>query len=393
MIKDLRNQGMSISDIARELQMDRKTIRKYIEAPSAPRPAKRKKTKSKLDPFKDYLHQRMIEDQVWNAVKLLEEIKAKGYDGGKTILKDYIKPYREAGKKKYTVRYETAPGEQMQMDWKEVGFVTIDGKRRKLSLFVVILGYSRMKYAWFTFTQDQEHVMEGLLRAFDYFGGRPRSILFDNMKTVVHGRDQGRVIWNERFYAFATHYGFVPKACRPYRAQTKGKVERAIQYIQNHFLQGRDMTSLDTLNNQLLRWLDQTGNRKVHQTTGVSPQERWAEEKLEPVYALPRYDTSYHTYRKCHWDGSLSYKGRRHLLPSTYAGQDILIKEALDGKLSFYHQGQTISYSPRSDVLSFSNEIIKKKQTDLADHPPSVSVHVDTRPLSFYDTFSKGEKA
>ncbi len=113
MIKDLRNQGMSISDIARELQMDRKTIRKYIEAPSAPRPAKRKKTKSKLDPFKDYLHQRMIEDQVWNAVKLLEEIKAKGYDGGKTILKDYIKPYREAGKKKYTVRYETAPGEQI----------------------------------------------------------------------------------------------------------------------------------------------------------------------------------------------------------------------------------------------------------------------------------------
>lgn len=396
MIKEMKERGMSISDIARELRMDRKTVRKYLTAPSAPVPSKRKQKASKLDPYKPYLDQRMLEDQVWNSVKLFEEIEVKGYDGGLTILKDYMKPYRAAAKKKYTMRYETRPGEQMQVDWKDVGLVEIDGSQHKLSLFVVILGYSRMKYAWLTDKQDLEHVMEGLIRAFEYFGGVPQRLLFDNMKTVVHGRDQGRVLWNERFAAFADYYGFIPKACRPYRAQTKGKVERSIQYLQNHFLQGRPITSLDQTNLELLRWLDQTGNRKIHQTTGISPQERWADEQLRPIHTVKRYDTSYHTYRKSHWDGSLSYRGEKWMLASAFAGKGILIKETLHGDLSMFCQGSPVSFQRFGPSASRWGDYNKKKQTAPADHRPSASLSsldVDTRSLTFYDRFSLGEQS
>ncbi|MGG4024652.1 IS21-like element IS5376 family transposase, partial [Geobacillus stearothermophilus] len=176
--------------------------------------------KSKLDPFKPYLQKRMLEDGVFNSEKLFFEIRQQGYTGGKTILKDYMKPFRETAKKKYTVRYETLPGEQMQVDWKEVGEVVIEGRKVKLSLFVAVLGYSRMKYAVFTVSQDQEHLMECLIQSFKYFGGVPKKVLFDNMKTVTDGREQGVVKWNQRFSEFASYYGFIPKVCRPYRAQT-----------------------------------------------------------------------------------------------------------------------------------------------------------------------------
>jgi len=200
----------------------------------------------------------------------------------------------------------------MQVDWKEVGEVVIEGKKVKLSLFVATLGYSRMKYAVFTTSQDQEHLMECLIQSFKYFGGIPKSILFDNMKTVTDGREQGVVKWNQRFSEFANYYGFIPKACRPYRAQTKGKVEQDIQYIMNHFYVGTSFEKIEELNFLLHRWLDQVANRKPNATTGISPQERWAEESLKTL-PLKDFDTNYLSYRKVHWDGSLSYKGEQWL--------------------------------------------------------------------------------
>jgi transposase len=149
MIKDVYKRGMTISAIARELELDRGTVRKYINASVAPSKQKRKKAKSKLDPYKDHLHQRMLEGGVYNGERLLDEIKQLGYTGGKTILKDYIKPFRDKEKKKYSVRYETLPGEQMQVDWKELGEIILRGERIKLSMFVATLGYSRMKYTEF----------------------------------------------------------------------------------------------------------------------------------------------------------------------------------------------------------------------------------------------------
>lgn len=217
--------------------MDRKTIRKHIHSATAPSKQSRKK-KSKLDAYKEYLHRRMMEDHVFNRERLLDEIRQLGYQGGKTILKDYLKPFRDNARKKYTIRYETLPGGQMQVDWKEIGTVILNGEKVKISMFVAILGHSRMKYVEFTLSQDQEHVFQCLVHSFKYFGGIQRTVLFDNMRTVTDGREQGIVKWNQRFSEFASYYDFIPKACRPYRAQTKGKVERAIQYITNHFYVG-----------------------------------------------------------------------------------------------------------------------------------------------------------
>lgn len=391
MIKDLYKKGMSISDIARELGVDRKTVRKYIQQDSPPIRQKRKK-KSKLDPFKEYLHKRMLEDKVFNGERLLDEIRQMGYTGGKTILKDYIKPFRDTAKKKYTVRYETLPGEQMQVDWKEIGEVVLEGGKVKLSMFVAILGYSRMKYVEFTASQDQEHVLQCLIHSFKYFGGVPKNVLFDNMRTVTDGREQGIVKWNQRFAEFASYYSFIPKACKPYRAKTKGKVERAIQYITNNFYQGVEFTSLEDLNNQVLRWLDRIGNRKVNDTTGVSPQERWAEEKLRPIGSIQDYDTSYRSYRRAHLDGTFSYNGQRWVLPKEYAGQEILVKQSLSGEIHLFHQGKEIKgMNMTASVISLADKI-KEKQKALVGAAQSVPlVQVNTRPLSAYDELLRGE--
>jgi transposase len=181
MIKDMFKRGMSISSIARELELDRGTVRKYANTSAAPSKQKRKKSKSMLDPY----HQRMLEDDVYNGERLLDEIRQLGHTGGKTILKDYIKPFRNKEKKKYSVLYETLPGEQMQVDWKEIGEIILGGERIKHSMFVATLGYSRMKYAEFTISQDQEHVLQCLMNSFKYFGGVPQKVLFDNMRTVT----------------------------------------------------------------------------------------------------------------------------------------------------------------------------------------------------------------
>ncbi|USK34161.1 IS21 family transposase [Bacillus sp. F19] len=391
MIKDMYKRGMSISDIARELELDRGTVRKYINSSVAPSKQKRTKTKSKLDSYKEYLHQRMLEDGVFNGERLLDEIKQLGYTGGKTILKDYIKPFRDKEKKKYSVRYETLPGEQMQVDWKEIGEIILNGERIKLSMFVATLGYSRMKYAEFTTSQDQEHVLQCLISSFKYFGGVPQKILFDNMRTVTDGREQGIVKWNARFAEFAAYYDFIPKACKPYRAKTKGKVERAIQYITNSFYVGTTFDSIEDINLQVERWLDGIGNRKKNDTTGVPPQERWSEEKLS---SLPKinYDTSYRVYRKTHFDSTLSYKGHKWLLPKEFALKDILVKESLTGVLRFFYQGEEITaFQTPASVISLADQI-KKKQSAVVAAPHSVpEVSVNTRPLSVYDDLLRGE--
>ncbi|MFT9846947.1 IS21 family transposase [Aneurinibacillus sp. REN35] len=380
-----------ITDIARQMGIDRKTARKYIALDVYPRKQRRKKQPSKLDPFKQYLEKRIQEDGVYNCEKLYDEIQERGYTGGKTILKDFVQPFRAERKKRYTVRYETFPGEHMQVDWQEVETILVEGKKRKLYMFAATLGYSRMKYIEFTLSQDQEHVMQCLIHSFYYFGGVPQKVLFDNMKTVTDGREEGVVKWNRRFADFASYYGFIPKACRPYRAQTKGKIERAIQYVERSFYIGTHYDSLQDLNQQAWRWLDRVGNRKPNQTTGISPQERWAEEKLISTAGKLPYDTSYQHFRQVHFDGVYSYKGERRLLPYRFAGERVVIKERLDGLISLYHNGELIESYYRPPKGKSLADQIKKKQQGTAPTPPAVSeIKVAVRPLSDYDSFIGG---
>lgn len=150
---------------------------------------------------------------------------------------------------------------------------------------------------------------------------------------------------------------------------------------------------MEELNQLLMRWLDSVGNRKRNETTGYSPQEKWTEEKLQPINEKKEYDTSYISFRKVHWDGSFSYKGESWILSSMYAGKEILVKESLEGSIRIFYQGEEISkLQRRKKVIPFS-EKITKKQTVVVGAPQPVSLEVDTRPLSVYDEFTRGESS
>ena len=186
---------------------------------------------------------------------------------------------RSAG---YEVRFETPPGEQAQVDFArfEVEFLDEPGIKRIVWLFSMVLGYSRLIWARFVLHQDLQSVLRCHIAALEAIGGAPRTILYDRMKTAVIGEDaDGLVVYNRALVDLARHYGFQPRACRPYRAKTKGKVERPFRYIREDFFLGGVFRNLDDLNDQLRHWLDTVANPRVHATTRRVVNEAFAEEQ------------------------------------------------------------------------------------------------------------------
>jgi len=217
-IQKLHHDGVSVSEIARELNMDRKTVRKYLK--QAPREYERKAKSWQVDPYRPYLRERW-EQGVHNAAKLFVEIRKRGYGGCETQVKKVLRPWRSEGQERAFVRFETAPGEQAQMDWGHFG--NWNGKR--LYGFALSLCWSRMRYVEFTQRQDAETLLHCMVHAFEFFGGVTRTVLTDNMKTVVVDRLDGQPRYHAKMLDFASYYGFVPRVCRPYRPETKGKIE------------------------------------------------------------------------------------------------------------------------------------------------------------------------
>ena len=170
LIRDLYSQGFSISEIARQTGFDRKTVKKYLKLRILPEPQKRSGRRSKLDPFKPYILEKLKEGP-YTAARLYREIKEMGFDGGKTIVKDFVQKVRPEQGIPAVFRYETKPGIQAQVDWGEMGTVEVDGKTKKLFCFNMILGYSRMRYVEFTLSIDTQTLIQCHLNAFEYFGG------------------------------------------------------------------------------------------------------------------------------------------------------------------------------------------------------------------------------
>jgi transposase len=239
---------------------------------------------SKLDSYRDYLLARLAEFPELLAVVLFEEIRALGYDGGLSILKEFTYPYRQR-RRQPVVRFETPPGRQAQADWSGLGRHLLGDGQRSPQLFVMVLGFSRALYAEAVWRADLASFLACHARAFAYFGGVPAEVLYDNAKVVVLERLADGPRYNPGLLDFAGRYGFAPRLCRPYRARTKGKVERSIGYLKDRFFVGRSFTDLDDLNCQLLGWLDAVANRREHATTGERPVERLAREGLAPLPA------------------------------------------------------------------------------------------------------------
>lgn len=243
LIRAMRNEGVSTSEIARRMGLDRKTVRNALRSESWPDDDSRVRVArpSTLDVFKPYIEAR-IEKCPLSAVRLLEEIRAQGYCGRMTILKDFVESIKERERLRAVVRFETVPGQQSQVDWAYAGSIVVDGERRSVYAFVMVLGYSRARFVTFTHSMDIHTLMRRHMEAFDYFGGHTREILYDNMKTVIDrpkGVDSPAVV-NRTFADFAGYYGFGVDSCwPPYRAQTKGKSERLVRYVKENFLLGR----------------------------------------------------------------------------------------------------------------------------------------------------------
>jgi transposase len=232
----LHRQGESIHAIAQKLGVSRNTVRRYLRDLSAvPSYPDRTQKATKLDPYKNYLLARIEAAKPhWiPATVLLKEIQDRGYASGISRLKSYIADFKTV-ESDPVVRFETPPGKQMQVD-----FTTISRHRRKIKAFVATLGFSRATYVRFSEHERQEDWLQGIEEAFHYFGGAPQEILFDNAKTIMIERDaygEGRHRWNAQLLSTAQDYGFIARACRPYRARTKGKVERFNSYLKGSFI-------------------------------------------------------------------------------------------------------------------------------------------------------------
>lgn len=327
MIKDMYRKGVSISEIARRTGRDRKTIRRIVTAPRLPvASAPRKPKPCKIDPYIPYLEQRM-EEGVLNARKLYGELVNLGYPGGETQVRGFVQKHRPERGTSATTRFETAPGEQGQVDWGHFGFITHHGRTCRLYAFVLTLGWSRAMYLRFTTSLEQIWFIRCHLHAFSYLGGVPKRLLYDNLGSVVvrHDRD-GTVHWNPRFLDFADVAGFVPQACRPYRPQTKGKVENGVKYVRGNFWQGLHFQDLDDLNTQALQWVNTVANCRVHGTTNEVPFMRLPLEKLLPADSALTYDTSVITARRASRDCVISYAGNLSSLPAAYARQSVQVK-------------------------------------------------------------------
>jgi len=322
MILELHRQGLSVTAIARRTGRDPKTVRKYIErgieAPVyGPRSVGRP---SKLAPFTGFLHERVVAFPDLSAARLTREIRELGYVGAYTAVKRFLAAIRpENGPKPYEVRFETPPGVQAQVDFARfvVDFTDDPGASRVVWLFSLVLGHSRFLFARYVLHQDLQTLLRCHIQAFEAIGGVPIEILYDRMKTAVTGEDdQGHIAYNRSLLALARHYRFQPRACRPYRAKTKGKVERPFSYIRQDFFLGRSFRNLEDLNAQLIDWLDTVANVRVHGTTRRVVGEAFAAEQPE-LQTLPqhRFDAVLKLERRVSHDGFVAIGGNYYSVP------------------------------------------------------------------------------
>jgi len=337
MIRQMRDKGCYLREIAAQVGCSERTVRRALKR-GGPPPRRRPGVRpSKLDPYKPMIDQ-LLSEGVWNAEVIYTEIRAQGYTGGRSILRDYIRPKRALRKARGTVRFETPPGKQLQSDWGQIDTV-IAGQRCRVHFAINLLGYSRRFHVWAAPCEDAAHTYESLIRAFEWFGGVAAEVWVDNQKTAVltHAPD-GRVRFNPGFMQLAEHYGFVPKACRPHRPQTKGKDERMVRYVKENFFQRyRAFESLDHLNRQLERWLVEVADERVHGTHKAIVRERFEAERPE-LSPLPpmRFDTSYRETRRVALDAFIDVAGNRYSVPAHLCGERVVIHRSLDGDLKVF---------------------------------------------------------
>jgi transposase len=399
MILELKRQGLGVSAIARQTGLDRKTVRKYLERGlEAPVYGPREPGERLASRFGSYLTERLSAFPGLSARRLHREIKAMGYVGAYSTLTEYLRLIRPAVPRQFERRFETGPGQQAQVDFAEfqVAFASEPGALRKVWLFSMVLGHSRWLWGRFCPNQTLETVMRCHIAAFDAMGGACIEVLYDRMKTAVIGEDSaGVVTYNESLVALLAHYGSAPRACQPYRAKTKGKVERPFRYVRQDFFLGRSFHDMDDLNVQFEEWRTTIANPRVHATTQRVVDEHFAEERphLLPLPLHP-YDAVLTVERRISQEGMVAVGGNQYSVPDTTRRRLVEVQNH-PAEVRIFEDGRLIASHP---VLEGKNQ----RRVDPSHRKPvpatrraaslptaPVDVPVARRPLAFYEAVGR----
>ena len=383
MILDLHRQGLSISAIARELGLDRKTVRRTIDRGLEPPVYGPRKPRPRLiDPFVPYLRERVTAYPGLTGRRLWRELRERGYAGGYTTVTDLLRELRPTPLPAFEVRFETPPGDQAQVDFAhfQVVFTDEPSVTRIVWLFSFVLGHSRLIWARFVLHQDMQTVLRCHMAAFEAIGGVPEEILYDRMKTAVIGEGGGSIVYNRALIDFARHYGFQPKACRH------------IGISARDFFLARSFRNLDDLNAQLRHWLDTVANPRVHATTQCVVNEAFAAEKPH-LGALPlaSFRSVLKLERRVSHEGMVSVGGNLYSVPDA-TRKRIVEVHTLANEVQIFEEGTLIATHPvldgRRQRRIAPGHRKMPRLTDRRRDEPIMIVRtgdtVATRPLDFY---------
>lgn len=344
MIHQLKQDGHSISEIARRLNMDRKTVRKKLSQGLEPPSYKaRPVVASVLDKFKPYLRERLEDYPGLSATRLLRDITDMGYTGSYTTLTEYLRTIRAPKSNQFERRFETAPGHQAQVDFARftTRFRSEPDVERVVWLFLMVLGFSRYMVGQFAWRQTLDTVVRCHIESFKELSGVPQQCLYDRMKTAVLGEPEpGNVVYHPTLMGMGSHYGFVPKSCKPYRAKTKGKVERPFRYVRQDFFLSESFEDIHDLNSQFTAWRSDIANVRKHGTTQRIIQDAFLEEQAS-LGALPAGDFNdvLSMERRTTKDGMVSVDGNLYSVPNGTGRKPLQIERTatqlriLDGQI------------------------------------------------------------
>jgi transposase len=340
-------------------------VQKYLDDPHPQRP--RRPRASKLTPFHDEIARLLAADPKVSAAVICQRLTERGFDGGLTIVRDYLRHARPHTKPKVAfIRFESEPGVQCQIDWGHFGALTYGHTERKLYCLAVVECYSRLLYLEFTHSQRQETLHRALLEAFRFFQGTPRELVHDNMLTAVIEHHGPVVRFNEQFLEFLRPFHINPIACNVRQPQEKGKVEKgAIHYIRHNFWPLRSFTNLDDLQAQANHWRDHVANRRVHTTTGFRPSERFDPEAMRP---LPEFlpDCRDTAVAKVHSDFAIQFDGNSYSAPPWAIAKTLIVKAD--------HHHVTLYFKDKA-IATHTRCWQRKQRLELPIHRQAVDTH------------------
>jgi len=367
----LHSMGWSIRRISREVDISRGRVRRWLVSNSVLRDTtsedgikQTKQCSSKLDPYKSYIGDLLERYSDITGQRVYEHLKEKGFDGGITIVRDYLKGIRQVGPKTPVRMVETDPGQRAAHDWSDytIQFTSNKpGELTQVTFFSYILGYSRRQYISVVDDKKQPTLFRELIAAFIYLDGVPREIKSDNQKACVDGREMGQPIFNRKYLEFATWYRFTPLAITPGKPTENLKIERPFYYLERSFLNGREFKDRDDLKKQLQKWLNEVNDLRTHGTTKKRPIDLYIEEHPY-LQRLPanHFDTSLITQKVVNLESCILWEGYQYVVDEKYMFEQCPIRIT---------QEQIVIYSPMGEQIACHPLAEKgRKERYVGDH-------------------------